>query len=216
MIFGFIGVALITDKIANRIYLRRLDPRPEIEHDGPVPFTVTQPMQALTPSGLVVTFLPEDPPPAATRTVTPGVAAGELVAPDDLARLEGIGPKIKSVLAAAGPAVLRTYKGLRDNGSLEGKHLIVVSTAESEMIGSDLLDLVTKMKPGSTFFHSQSLSDDEWTGRDRVLQWLCDNYGRDQAAGRATGQPALATRSQSPARYRPGYDTFSIPYFGQP
>lgn len=85
--------------------------------------------------------------------------------------------------SGTGPAVLRTYEGLRDNGSLEGKHLIVVSTAESEMIGSDLSDLVTKMKPGTTFFHSESLSDDEWTGRDRVLQWLWDNYGREPAAG---------------------------------
>ncbi|NJN99739.1 MAG: hypothetical protein HC875_39380, partial [Anaerolineales bacterium] len=31
VIFGFIGFALITDKIANRTYLRRLDPRPEAE-----------------------------------------------------------------------------------------------------------------------------------------------------------------------------------------
>lgn len=86
--------------------------------------------------------------------------------------------------SGTGPAVLRTYEGLRDDGALEGKHLIIVSTAESEMIGSDLSDLVTKMKPGTTFFHSESLSEDEWTGRDRVLQWLWDNYGREQAAGR--------------------------------
>lgn len=85
--------------------------------------------------------------------------------------------------SGTGAAVLQTYEALRDEGQLEGKHLIVVSTAESEMIGSDLSDLVSKLKPGTTFFHSESLSDDEWTGRDRVLQWLWENYGQAQAAG---------------------------------
>lgn len=80
-----------------------------------------------------------------------------------------------------GPAVQRTYEGLRDEGLLEGKHLIVVSTAESEMIGSDLSDLVTKLQPGTTFFHSESLTDDEWRGRDRVMQWLWENYGAGKA-----------------------------------
>ncbi len=81
--------------------------------------------------------------------------------------------------AGTGPAVQKTYEGLRDEGLLEGKHLIVVSTAESEMIGSDLSDLVKQLKPGTTFFHSESLSDDEYVGRDRVLQWLWENYSDD-------------------------------------
>ena len=84
--------------------------------------------------------------------------------------------------SGTGPAVQRTYENLRDEGVLEGKKLIVVSTAESEMIGSDLSDLVTKLQPGTTFFHSESLSDDEWLGRDRVLQWLWENYGQAAAA----------------------------------
>lgn len=83
--------------------------------------------------------------------------------------------------SGTGPAVQRTYEGLRDSGMLEGKELIVVSTAESEMIGSDLSDLVTKLHPGTTFFHSDSLSGDEWLGRDQVLQWLWENYGSEQA-----------------------------------
>jgi 3,8-divinyl chlorophyllide a/chlorophyllide a reductase subunit Z len=83
--------------------------------------------------------------------------------------------------AGTGPAVQRTYEGLRDEGLLEGKHLIVVSTAESEMIGSDLSDLVKQLKEGTTFFHSESLSDDEYVGRDRVLQWLWEHYSDDEA-----------------------------------
>lgn len=80
-----------------------------------------------------------------------------------------------------GPAVQRTYEGLRDEGLLDGKNLIVISTAESEMIGSDLSDLVNQLAPGTTFFHSESLTEDEWEGRDRVLLWLWENYGLEQA-----------------------------------
>jgi 3,8-divinyl chlorophyllide a/chlorophyllide a reductase subunit Z len=80
-------------------------------------------------------------------------------------------------------AVRRTYENLRDAGLLEGKQLIIVSTAESEMIGSDLSDLAPQLQAGATFFHSESLSDDEWRGRDRMLRWLWEMYGRDQAAG---------------------------------
>lgn len=89
-----------------------------------------------------------------------------------------------------GPAVERTYRDLEQEGLLENKYLIVVSTAESEMIGSDLSDLVTKLKPGTTFFHSESLSDDEWLGRDRVLQWLWEQYGQ-QAAAEIDVEPGL-------------------------
>lgn len=92
--------------------------------------------------------------------------------------------------SGTGPAVQRTYEGLRDAGLLEGKHLIVISTAESEMIGSDLSDLVTKFQPGTTFFHSESLSENEWSGRDRVLQWLWDNYAADKA-GDVKVEPGL-------------------------
>jgi len=80
-----------------------------------------------------------------------------------------------------GPAVQRTYNDLEAEGLLEGKHLIVMSTAESEMIGSDLSDLVTQLKPGTTFYFSDSLSSDEWAGRDTCLQWLWENYSSDAA-----------------------------------
>lgn len=92
--------------------------------------------------------------------------------------------------SGTGGAVQRTYEGLRDAGLLEGKHLIVISTAESEMIGSDLSDLVTQLQPGTTFYHSESLSEDEWVGRDRVLKWLWDNYGAARAADVAV-EPGL-------------------------
>lgn len=105
---------------------------------------------------------------------------------DAVPHIENITPSVITEQEVGGsgtaPAVQRTYEGLRDEGLLDDKHLIVVSTAESEMIGSDLTDLVTKLQPGTTFFHSESLSDDEWVGRDRVLQWLWEQYGAAQAA----------------------------------
>lgn len=85
--------------------------------------------------------------------------------------------------SGTGPAVKRTYEGLRDTGVLEGKQLIVVSTAESEMIGSDLTDLVTQLQPGTTFYYSNSLAEDEWAGRDRVLRWLWEQYGKPHTVG---------------------------------
>lgn len=104
---------------------------------------------------------------------------------DAIPHIENITPSVIREQEVGGrgtaTAVQRTYEQLRDQGLLQGKHLIVVSTAESEMIGSDLSDLVTRLQPGTTFFHSESLSDNEWTGRDRVLQWLWQNYGRAAA-----------------------------------
>ncbi len=94
VIGGFIAFAWRTDNIATQNYLRRLDPQPEAERlDTPV--VVDKKLRAVTPSGLAVTMIPEEAP-AASRSVAP------MAEPDDLQRLEGIGPKIKSVLAAAG------------------------------------------------------------------------------------------------------------------
>jgi chlorophyllide a reductase subunit Z len=85
-----------------------------------------------------------------------------------------------------------TYEALRDAGTLEGKRLIVVSTAESEMIGSDHSDLVKQMQPGTTFYYSNSLSEDEWAGRDRVLRWLWEQYGRGLGSGDQEGDASLS------------------------
>lgn len=106
---------------------------------------------------------------------------------DGLPNIDNVTPSVirENEVGGSGtaPAVLQTYQALQTEGKLaDDTHLIIVSTAESEMIGSDLSDLVTQMKPGTTFFHSESLSDDEWLGRDRVLQWLWENYGQNQAA----------------------------------
>lgn len=57
-----------------------------------------------------------------------------------------------------------------------GKTLIVLSTAESEMIGADHSQMLAALYPDIKFFPSNSLSEDEWQGRDRALAWCFDNY----------------------------------------
>lgn len=81
-----------------------------------------------------------------------------------------------------GETVRWTYQNLAALGKIDGKRVIVVSTAESEMIGSDHSSLVETLGTGTTFYYSNSLAEDEWAGRDRVLRWLWANYGQAQAA----------------------------------
>ena len=60
-----------------------------------------------------------------------------------------------------------------------GRQLILVSSAESEMIGSDHERMLKMKYPDVRFFPSNSLGEDEWQGRDRALQWLleqCDDH----------------------------------------
>lgn len=105
---------------------------------------------------------------------------------DAIPHIENLTPSVMTEQEVGGSgtagAVKKTIEGLRDTGVLEGKRLIVVSTAESEMIGADHGALVEQFHPGATFYYSNSLSEDEWAGRDRVLRWLWDTYGAPHAA----------------------------------
>lgn len=105
---------------------------------------------------------------------------------DAVPHIENITPSVITEQEVGGhgtaAAVRATYEGLRDAGMLEGKHLIVVSTAESEMIGADHSALAPTLAPGTTFYYSNSLAEDEWAGRDRVLRWLWEQYGAARAA----------------------------------
>lgn len=101
---------------------------------------------------------------------------------DSIPHIENLTPSVITEQEVGGKGTTETvkwtYEGLRDTGKLAGKQLIVVSTAESEMIGADLSDLVKQLQPGTTFYYSNSLAEDEWAGRDRVLRWLWEQYGK--------------------------------------
>ncbi|AAM73341.1 MAG TPA: chlorophyllide a reductase subunit Z [Chlorobaculum sp.] len=61
-----------------------------------------------------------------------------------------------------------------------GKQLILVSSAESEMIGSDHQHMLAMKYPSVRFFASDSLGENEWQGRDRALAWLFDQFDDGQ------------------------------------
>jgi chlorophyllide a reductase subunit Z len=84
----------------------------------------------------------------------------------------------EDVIQGTAKALIRTIDDLRTMGSLEGKRLIVVSTAESEMISADHGRLVAQLDPEARFFWSQSLEQDEWQGRDHALLFAWEEYGQ--------------------------------------
>ena len=57
-----------------------------------------------------------------------------------------------------------------------GRQLILVSSAESEMIGSDHERMLSMKYPNVRFFPSNSLGENEWQGRDRALEWLYEQF----------------------------------------
>ncbi|KZK73698.1 MAG: chlorophyllide reductase subunit Z [Pelodictyon luteolum] len=58
----------------------------------------------------------------------------------------------------------------------DGRQLILVSSAESEMIGSDHEHMLQMHFPEVRFFPSDSLGENEWQGRDRALLWLHSQF----------------------------------------
>lgn len=118
-VVGFVVFAGLTDVDSRRTYLRRLDPRPEAEQPSELPMLIKNRVTAETPSGSVVTIvppgleagaavaqLPSAPAPdAALPEPEAEPAEAEVVdddEPDELTRLEGIGPKISDALITAG------------------------------------------------------------------------------------------------------------------
>lgn len=90
-----------------------------------------------------------------------------------------------TMLGTAG-AVRKAVQAIR--AQHPDQEVIVVSTAESEMISSDHGDWLSKMDPPVPFFWSKSLEGDEWEGRDRVLVWLWKQFGKTGQSDQS-GQP---------------------------
>lgn len=65
--------------------------------------------EPVPPEGVETERVPLEPGPAASVSLTEGIGGEEAREPDDLTRIEGIGPKMSSVLAGAG---IETYKEL--------------------------------------------------------------------------------------------------------
>ncbi|MWV53459.1 chlorophyllide a reductase subunit Z [Chlorobium phaeovibrioides] len=72
-----------------------------------------------------------------------------------------------------------------------GRQLILVSSAESEMIGSDHERMLAMQFPLVRFFPSHSLGENEWQGRDRALEWLFKNFDDGRPAAVEPGTVSI-------------------------
>ena len=72
-----------------------------------------------------------------------------------------------------------------------GRQLILVSSAESEMIGSDHERMLKMKYPDVRFFPSNSLGENEWQGRDRALQWLHEQFDDHKPAAVEPGTVSI-------------------------
>jgi chlorophyllide a reductase subunit Z len=95
---------------------------------------------------------------------------------DALPYLENLTPTslTEREIASSGSSeiVQETIEKLKETG----KQLILVSSAESEMIGSDHQNMLAMKYPSVRFFPSNSLGENEWQGRERALAWLFDQF----------------------------------------
>lgn len=100
---------------------------------------------------------------------------------DALPHMENLTPtsiREEDVINGTTKALQRTIDDLRSLGTLEGKRLLVISTAESEMISADHTQFLAQLDPEARFFWSQSLDQDEWQGRERALLFAWEEYGK--------------------------------------
>jgi len=159
VIVGFLIAAYLSDIDARRPYLRQMDLRPEHEQPPTQPIFREKRLTAKTPAGSLVTVLPTAengavmaaaappsapakpaPAPATPAPVveTPAAASDE---PDELTRIEGIGPKISEALIAAG---LDTFAKVADasqddfKDALEAAGMTFAPSAESWAHQADL------------------------------------------------------------------------------
>lgn len=95
----------------------------------------------------------------------------------------------EDVINGTAKALKRTIDDLRRLGHLDNKQLIVVSTAESEMISADHTKFLATLDPQARFFWSRSLEQDEWVGRDRALLFAWEEYGRPFVTSQTTPEP---------------------------
>ncbi len=97
-----------------------------------------------------------------------------------LANLTPTSIREEDVINGTAGALKRTIEDLRTLGRLENKRLIVVSTAESEMISADHSRYLPTLDPDARFFWSRSLEQDEWQGREQALLFAWEHYGKPQ------------------------------------
>jgi chlorophyllide a reductase subunit Z len=71
------------------------------------------------------------------------------------------------------------------------RQLILISSAESEMSGSDHERMLQMKFPDVRYFSSNSLGENEWQGRDRALRWLFEQFDNRKAAAVEPGTVSI-------------------------
>lgn len=77
----------------------------------------------------------------------------------------------------------------REERAGQKKHLIVVSSQESELIGADHVMSLQRKHPDVIYFSSRAFELDEWKARDVSLLWLYQERKRRIAAGLVEKSP---------------------------
>ncbi|MEE9905028.1 MAG: chlorophyllide a reductase subunit Z [Chlorobium sp.] len=95
---------------------------------------------------------------------------------DAIPYLENFTPTSLTEKEISSSGSTETVRDILDRLPAADRHIILVSSAESEMIGSDHERMLEMQFPDVTFFPSDSLGEDEWQGRDRALQWLFGKF----------------------------------------
>lgn len=95
---------------------------------------------------------------------------------DAVPYLENLTPTSLTEKEIASSGSSEAVQQILDSIDGAGKQLILVSSAESEMIGSDHRSLLEMKYPSVKFFPSNSLGENEWQGRERALAWLFDHF----------------------------------------
>lgn len=110
---------------------------------------------------------------------------------DAIPYLENLTPTSLTEKEIASSGSSEAVQGILDQLDGTGKQLILISSAESEMIGSDHKSLLELRYPSVQFFPSNSLGEDEWQGRERALTWLFDRFDDGAPARVAPGTVSI-------------------------
>ncbi len=112
-------------------------------------------------------------PATATINYTDGLPELENLASSNITEIEvTLDGTTRKVL----DAVRRVKQREKDKG--QKKHLIVVSSQESELIGADHVMSLSRKHPDAIYFTSHAFEEDEWHARDTSLLWLYEEAKR--------------------------------------
>jgi len=95
---------------------------------------------------------------------------------DAVPYLENLTPTSLTEKEISSSGSTQKVQGIIEKLKNEKKELILISSAESEMIGSNHTMMLRHSYPDVHFFDSRSLGENEWQGRDRALVWLHEQF----------------------------------------